>query len=355
VELHRLAPAEIDWAALDAFEDRVFSQRRYWLEFITSFAPREIVVAELCDLGRTIGYFSGIRSRIYGVPILGSPFRGWLTNDIGFNLAADVPYRDALRALERFAFKDLGCLQLEVADRDFEVADGADLGFRCRRYPSHVSDLTLTEEAMLARMSRSTRWSIRKAERNGLSVEIAAPEGFAEEFYAQFAEVFAKQGLRPPYALGRVRAMIARCHPSGDLLLARVRGPDGQSIATGIYLGYGKTSLFWGNGSRREHQKLRPNEALHWFAMRYWKARGVQLHDWGGADAYKDKYGCTIRVTPMLRKSRYEALEHAREGLIRLRNLPRRLKRRLYEKKIGQAPASAGERRQQQRDLRLPD
>jgi hypothetical protein len=110
------------------------------------------------------------------VPILGSPFRGWLTNDIGFNLAADVPYRDALRALERFACKDLGCLQLEVADRDFEVADGADLGFRCRRYPRHVSDLTLTEEAMLARMSRSTRWSIRKAERNGLSVEIARPK-----------------------------------------------------------------------------------------------------------------------------------------------------------------------------------
>jgi hypothetical protein len=109
-----------------------------------------------------------------------------------------------------------------------------------------------------------------------------APEGFAEEFYAQFAEVFAKQSLRPPYALGRVRAMIARCHASGDLLLARVRGPDGQSIATGIYLGYGRTLLFWGNGSRREHQKLRPNEALHWFAMRYWKAPGVQLHDWAG-------------------------------------------------------------------------
>lgn len=83
--------------------------------------------------------------------------------------------------------------------------------------------------------------------------------------------------------------MIERCHASGDLLLARVRGPDGQSIATGIYLGYGRTSLFWGNGSRREHQKLRPNEALHWFAMRYWKARGVQLHDWGGADAYKGR------------------------------------------------------------------
>src|SRR3546814_11089406 len=38
---------------------------------------------------------------------------------------------------------------------------------------------------------------------------------------------------------------------------------------------------------------LRPNQALHWHAMRYWKARGVILHDWGGTGAYKQNYGTT--------------------------------------------------------------
>ena len=337
MEFHRLAAAEIDWPALDAFQDRIFSQRRPWLEFIKSFVNGDIVVAELRDLGTTLGYFTGIRSRIYGLPVLGSPFRGWLTNDMGFNLAADVPRGDVLEALERFAFKRLGCLQLEVADRHLATGDGTRLGFQLRLRPSHVSELTGPEEAIFARMSSSTRWSIRQAERNGLRVEVARPEGFADEFYRQLTEVCARQSLRPPYPIGRVRRLIELCHGAGGLLLARVRHPDGRSIATGIYLGFNRVSQFWGSGSLGAEQKLRPNEALHWFALRYWKRRGMATHDWGGAAAYKEKYGCTVRVTPMFRKSRYRLLEHARATLLTLRSLPGKLRQRRYPQNVQEA------------------
>jgi hypothetical protein len=335
MEFHRLAPKEIDWEAMDAFQDRVFSQRRHWLRFITSFVKGEIVVAELRDLGRTLGYFTGIRARIYGVPILGSPFRGWLTADMGFNLAPDVPRYDALGALGDFAFKQLGCLQVEVGDRGFRMNEEEGLGFQSRDRPTYVSDLTQSEDELLGRMSRSCRWNIRKAEKNGLQPEVADPDGFAEEFYTHLCEVFAKQDLVPPYGVERVRALIDYVHPSGDLLLARVRHPNGTSIATGIYPGFNKTSFFWAAGSLREYQVMRSSEILHWFAMRHWKARGVEAHDWAGANRYKERYGATIQVTPILRKSRFGILEHAREAAIKLRNLPRRLQRKRYEKKIG--------------------
>ncbi len=110
MKFHQLAPGEIDWDALDRFEDRVFSQRRHWLAFVTSFVRGEVIVAELRDLGSVLGYFTGIRSRIYGVPILGSPYRGWLTAHMGFNLAPGVPRIEALQALGDLAFKQLGCL-----------------------------------------------------------------------------------------------------------------------------------------------------------------------------------------------------------------------------------------------------
>jgi Acetyltransferase (GNAT) domain len=335
MQFHRLAPEEIDWEALDAFEDRVFSQRRPWLRFLTSFIKGEIVVAELRDLGHTLGYFTGIRSRVFGVPILGSPFRGWLTAAMGFNLAPGVPRADALSALGEFAFKRLGCLQLEVGDYGFGQQEGEDLGFQFRNRPTYVSDLTLSEDELLGRMSRSCRWNIRKAEKNGLRAEVAGPDGFAEEFYTHLCEVFAKQDLVPPYGVERVRALIEHVHPSGDLLLARVRHPDGTSIATGIFPGFGKTSYFWAAGSLREHQVLRSNEVLHWFAMRYWKAREVEAHDWAGANQYKERYGATLHVTPVLRKSRFGMLEYARKYAIKMRNLPRRLQRKRYDKKIG--------------------
>jgi len=70
-----------------------------------------------------LGYFTGIRSRIYGVPILGSPYRGWLTAHMGFNLAPGVPRSEALRALGDLAFNQLGCLQLEIGDTRFMLHD----------------------------------------------------------------------------------------------------------------------------------------------------------------------------------------------------------------------------------------
>jgi hypothetical protein len=237
---------------------------------------------------------------------------GWLTNDIGFNLIPGVARADALQALERFAFKQLGCLQLEIADRHLASDDGARIGFQMRAFPSHVSDLTLPEEEIFARMSTSTRWSIRKAERNGLQVEVAEPEGFAEDFYPQFAEVFAKQGLRPPYPIERVQRMIELCRGSGDLLLV------------------------WGNGSRREFQKLRPNEALHWFALRYWKARGMALHDWGGADPARRNTAARSRCC-RCSGSRPTRWSSTRAPALKLRNLPRRLRSRRYRQKVQQA------------------
>src|SRR3546814_15089010 len=86
----------------------------------------------------------------------------------------------------------------------------------------------------------------------------------------------------PTYSRERVEKLIEHVHPSGSLLLLRARAPGGESIATGIFAGFGRYSTFWGNGSVTDMLHLRPNQALHWYAMRYWKARGVHLHAWGG-------------------------------------------------------------------------
>jgi hypothetical protein len=139
-----------------------------------------------------------------------------------------------------------------------------------------------------------------------------------------------------------VQKLIEHVHASGDLLLARVRDPDGRSIATGIFPGFGAFSFFWGNGSLREHQNLRPNEALHWFAMRYWKQRGMRWHDWGGANDYKAKYGVVPFTTVALRKSRYAALQYARDLAERLYYFPRDLRRRRYDDKIAGARGGLG-------------
>ena len=129
---------------------------------------------------------------------------------------------------------------------------------------------------------------------------------------AHLTDVFAKQGLRPTYGVDRVEKLIRCLYPTGQLLLLRARSPDGRSIATGIYPGGKGYSFFWGNGSLRSDQQFRPNEALHWYAMRTWKARGSKVHDWGGGGEYKRKYGGHEFRVAGIRESRFAVISFAR-------------------------------------------
>lgn len=335
--LERLPLDEVDWSSLDAFSDRNLFQRRHWLEFIRTFTGGEIVVAALQDQGCIVGYFSGILFKKFGVPILGSPFRGWTTGYMGFNLEPGIPRAKALACLERFAFKELGAWHLEVTDRHLGRDEGIELGFVPRTMEGYLTDLSQSEDRLFANMSSACRRAVRKSEKEGVVVEEAPPEGFAAEYYRHLQDVFAKQGMTPTYGLDRVRTLIDLVHPSGDLLLVRARRKDGLGIASAIYPGFNRMSLFWGNGSLRQYQKLRPNEALHWFAMRHWKARGITEHDWGGAATYKAKYGVEAFTVPAFRKARWKSVQWARDLAERAYYFPRRLKRRRHVKRIGVA------------------
>ena len=85
--LERVALEACDWAHMDAFSDRVIFQTREWLEFVARTQGAEPVVAAVVDGGSTVGYFTGLTFRRFGLRILGSPFPGWTTESMGFNLS----------------------------------------------------------------------------------------------------------------------------------------------------------------------------------------------------------------------------------------------------------------------------
>lgn len=324
------------WADLDDFEDRTVYQTPAWLAFVAEAQRGRIVVADVLDGAAVVGRFSGVLVSRLGVRILGSSLPGWTTPYLGFNLREGYRRRDALAALERFAFGELGAFHLEVSDRQLTREDGAAIGARPGTLYTYESDLTRDEATLFAAMTGACRRCIRKAERSGVTVEPAdADDAFAAEFHAQLADVFAKQGKVPTYPLARVRALVRHLGGTGHLLLLRARGPDGGCVATGIYPAYHRVAEMWGNASWRAHQPLRPNEALHWYAMRYWQARGVTVFDWGGGGSYKEKYGGTGVHRPWLRKSRFGMLEVLRTGARRAVALRQRVLARASGRAVG--------------------
>lgn len=312
VQLERVDPQALDWAQLDALPGQSAFQSREWLEFLAETQAGEPVVARVVSGSETAGWFTGMIVRRYGIRILGSPFQGWTTGPMGFSLRDEVDRGEAAAALPRFAFRELGCMHVELLDRQLTFGDLAGVGGQLAESHSFEIDLTRDEDALFGGMSSACRRAVRKSEKSGVRVERASEHGFAEEYYAQLEDVFARQSLTPPYPLERVRALIRHLVPKDRLLLMRAVDPSGRSIATGIFPISSSLVYLWGAASWRESRILRPNEALYWQAMRTAKEMGVPLMDLGGGGDYKRKYGGEPVVRPFLRKARAPGLLAAR-------------------------------------------
>jgi CelD/BcsL family acetyltransferase involved in cellulose biosynthesis len=311
--LERVDPSHCAWADLDAFPDRVVFQTREWLSFLAASQHAEPVIAAVRADQATVGYFTGSIVRRYGVRMLGSPLPGWTTDYMGFNLVDGVERQAALEALLGFAFNGLRCSHVEVRDRRLRSADLESLQVEQSPAPTYVIDLRADEDVLLSRMTSACRRNLKKADRVGVVIEEASDPGFADEYYAQLRDVFAKQNLVPTYGVERVRTLIEHLLPSDNLLLLRARDSDGTCIATAIFPMFNTTTYFWGGASWRVHQHLRPNEALIWYAMQYSRRRGLTEFDFSGGGTYKRKYGASELVIPHVRKSRFGALSRMRQ------------------------------------------
>ena len=323
--LQRLDPAEVEWSQLDSLTDRNVFQTREWLEFVEATQAAEPVVAEVVDEGRTVAFFTGLLVRRFGVRILGSPFQGWATGYLGFNRLEEISSRAAVAALVDFAFGRLGCLHLELRDRPLTPSDVDGLGFTVQPKKTFELELGRPEDEIWAGFKSTCRTAIRKAQKSGVTVEQASGSAFAEEYYAQLQDVFARQSLPPPYSAELVRELVARLEPTNRLLLLRARNAAVVTIATGIFPSHGRMAYFWGGASWRQFQSMRPNDLLMWSAIRYWREHGADVFDFGGAGDYKLKFGPTEVSVPLFRKSRLGIVEDMREVAKRTIRLKRRL------------------------------
>jgi len=283
-----------------------------WMMFVSNTQNAEPVVARVLDGDAVVGHFYGLIVTRYGVRILGSPFPGWTTSYMGFQFDIPVVYSEALSALEIFAFRKLKCIHIEIMDRYIMPDDFTKAKFNYRIQPGFEIDLTQTEDEIFRSFKSSCRRCIRKAEKNGVKVEVAQDKTFVNDYYSQLVQVFAKQKLVPTYSIKRIEALIDYLLPTGQLLLLRAKDRDGKCIATGIFPAYNDMMYFFGGASWTKYQILRPNEAIQWFAIRYWKYKGISKYDMGGGGDYKMKYGGKTIVIPWGRKSKFTILENLR-------------------------------------------
>lgn len=262
-----------------------------WLGHIQSIHPRgKLVWFAIRDNGEPLGYLCAQQIRKAFLHIYGSPLGGTGTNYMGplVNEDTDQP---ALAVALRKLVLGTPVSHFEFANDWLQPDIMKSTGFEVHPGVTHVLELPPDEGKAWNQLKSTCRNRIRKGEKNRLQVEVAGDLSLADEYYDQFVEVYAKQGMVTPFDRERPRSLLKHLLPAGRILPLRVTH-DGEVVATGLFPFDEKCIYFWGAASWLRHHKLCPNELLHWTVIKHAIARGIPEYNMcGGMNPFKDKFG----------------------------------------------------------------
>ena len=280
-----------------------------WVSFLKKNQKGEPVLLEICSQDKPIAYFVSVLIKKMGIRILGSPFEGWLTPDMGFVLLSEIDYDKAICSIVDYSFRIMRCHYVQICDKKINF----DIVSRNHKtdYTKLLSiDLTKTEEEILNRFTKNGRRDVRASQRKGIIVkQVPFDYEFADIYYSQLIDVFAKQGLKPNYKKEKVYEMVDFLKDSQENVLAlEAFNSDGIVVATVFSFGKKEWAYYVGAASYRQYQGDLPNEALFWEFVLFWKLQGVEHLDLMGYRKYKMKYNPIIIEQPRFIFQKYKGL-----------------------------------------------
>ena len=144
-------------------------------------------------------------------------------------------------------------------------------------------DLILTEEELLAGMRRQTRYEVRRALKQGITVRRDNSEDIFKEFHRVQMETAKRQGFVPP----NLKTLLAEREAfSENIEIYVAETAEGEAIAYGLIIRDGKEGDYYEAASTALNRKMPGAYALLWQAMRDLKAGGYERFNlWGIAPA----------------------------------------------------------------------
>lgn len=141
----------------------------------------------------------------------------------------------------------------------------------------HRLTLAADEAHLLKNMDGSARRAIRKAENEGVTVEISQSLAALRDFYSLHCLTRKRHGLPPPpFAFFR---NIHRYILSQNLGMVAVASHQGRKIAASVYFFQNDRAIYKYGASDMAWQALRPSNLVMWTAMKWLAQRGAtSLH-----------------------------------------------------------------------------
>lgn len=190
------------------------------------------------------------------------------------------------------------------------------VGDRPREFHTLVSDLTKTEDEILADFSKNCRYEVRRAQREGITNEFYLGGGITETQIAEFGDYFqafwkSKGTDYSDQEKEKCREQI-RQYAQADAFAITAAKADGEILVFHTYIvdeAYARLyqSASWFRVDERVSASTvgYANRALHYADMLWFKGMGKTRYDWGGAGTekevesiarFKESFGGTPRV-----------------------------------------------------------
>jgi len=316
----------------DFYEDRLIFHTKEWIELINNTHNVEPIFLKIFADGKHIGFFTGFLFSKFGIRIVGSPFRGWTTLYMGFNLKNNIEVKRAeiVNPLWAYLKKTYHCVYCEIIDRFITEDDAKQYGLEYTLQGSYGIDISGTEDELLARFGKHCRKQIRQFERNDATIEIAEiDERFAENYYKQLKMVFGYQNLVPSYDLKRVKELLNALKQRDMVLCLKVKNPEGDCIGSSISFGFNGRCYTWGSTSIREGKDYLQSEGLRWHMMQYWRSKNCFDYDMVGIREYKIKFNPYEIQVPRIILTSTKILIWGRNSAEKLYWVLNRIKRRM--------------------------
>jgi hypothetical protein len=273
------------------FSSKTLFHEGAWLDHVQSVHPQgKIVYYEIRDGTERLGYYCALRITRMMIPIHGSPLGGTGTNFMGPLVNDDVDQKGIVSALIAL-FGPRHFLHIELSNPWFKREVMEHAGFEVQAGLTHVCQLPGNVDAAFASISTEARNRVRKSKKNGVVVERTDDPAIVTHFFEQFREVYGKQGMVTPFDERRPRSLFEHLMPAQRLLSIWARRDD-EILAAGLFPYDDRAIYFWGAASWLRHQKLCPNEALHWGVIQFAVENRIPIYNMcGGTSQFKDKFG----------------------------------------------------------------
>lgn len=186
--------------------------------------------------------------------------------------------------IEEASFRDLYFFCIEVGKKRgwkyFELRGGTELIGNCEpslSFYSHTLDLEKSASELFASLEPAARRAIRKARKDGVTIERSNEASAVEVFYGLQCKTRKRHGLPPqPIRFFRLLHELIIQEGKGQVITAK---HSGIPVASAIYLEHGKIVHYKYGASDAKYQRLRGNNLVMWDAIEHYSEKGMkELH-----------------------------------------------------------------------------